>query len=216
MTTNSGFLVVKRYEALYREFAARPDFTLPIYALPLCGSDPERNTVRYRGLDRDAVTGRKCGTLAEVRVHELEQDGAVDDLDNFLATFAEAEDVLQWAEMESPGAYEIIWARIAGTGVFPPDRFVCLGFEPSYFTGDHFSAICDCMCFPRWHGTDPDGTLFRRYFDQLNPRGLFSSAQLASEFLAYYLSFDWTETGDYEIAEVWAASVAGAAIASCT
>ena len=24
-----------------------------------------------------------------------------------------------------------------------------LGFEPTWFWGDHFSAVCDCVCFPR-------------------------------------------------------------------
>jgi hypothetical protein len=59
-------------------------------------------------------------------------------------------------------------------------------------------------CFPRWHGTDPEGVLFREHFERLNRHGLFESAQEASAFLAFYLSFDWTETGEYEIAEVWA------------
>jgi len=71
-------------------------------------------------------------------------------------------------------------------------------------TGDHFSASCDCLCFPRWHGTDPEGLLFREHFSRLNRDGLFRSAQEARAFLRYYLSFDWTETGEYEIAEVWA------------
>ncbi len=59
------------------------------------------------------------------------------------------------------------------------------------------------MLIPRWHGTDEEGTLFLDHFSKLNRHGLFPTAQEAETFLKYYLSFDWTETGDYEIAEVF-------------
>jgi len=90
-------------------------------------------------------------------VAELDPD---DFGDGFLGTLEQAMDVLRWAHEETPEAYEVAWARVAGTSEAPPAGFVLLGFEPSYFTGDHFSAVCDCLCFPRWHGTDPEGTLF--------------------------------------------------------
>ena len=198
----SGYLVVKRFEVLYREFARDSRFTLPIYALPLFGRDPTEVAVRYQGLDRNPVMNSKYGSLADLRMRELDPS---DEHAGFLCSFEDAADVLGWAEYESPNDFEIIWTRIAGTLDEPPKRFEPLGYEPTYFPG-HFSALCDCMCFPRWHGTDPEGTLFRRYFEQLNANGLFNTAELAAEFLAYYLSFDWTETGEYEIAEVWAPS----------
>ena len=56
---------------------------------------------------------------------------------------------------------------------------------------------------PRWHGTDESGQLFLSYFRQLNRHGLFQAKSDAEEFLRYYLSFDWTERGDFEIAEVF-------------
>jgi hypothetical protein len=208
MTTNglwitSGFLVVKRFAALYAEFARDPEFDMPFYALPLFGAGPERLAVRYRGLDRDALTPQAKGSLAEIRLRELKGE-TIDGTEDFLATREQALDVLGWADEETPDVYEIIWTRIAGNEAAPPDGFTCLGFEPTYFTGDHFSAVCDCMCFPRWHGTDPEGVLFLPHFARLNPNGLFDDAAHASEFLAHYLSFDWTETGDYQIASVWA------------
>jgi hypothetical protein len=58
------------------------------------------------------------------------------------------------------------------------------------------------MLFPRWHGTDEEGELFIKYFNQLNSFGLFNSIETAEEFLQYYLSFDWTERDDYYIVEV--------------
>ena len=59
------------------------------------------------------------------------------------------------------------------------------------------------MLIPRWHGTDEEGTLFLKYFKQLNSFGLFNSIENAKEFLEYYLSFDWTERGEFYITEVF-------------
>lgn len=205
MSVTNGFLVVKRFEPLFRQFAADAKFDRRIYALPVHGDAPSAATVRYRGLDRDAIRPYAKGTLAEARMAELDPEDARGGL---LPTLDEALDVQRWAEEEAPGVHEIVWARVASEPVEPPPGFERLGFEPSYFTGDHFSAICDCMCFPRWHGTDREGILFREHFERLNQHGLFESAQEASAFLAFYLSFDWTETGEYEIADVWAPTTA--------
>ena len=103
---------VKRYDALYRAFAQRAEFDNAIYALPLFGTDPERLSVRYRGLDRDAISPAPKGTLAEIRLHELRGD-TIDGTEDFLATHAQALDVFGWAEEEAPGDYEIVWARLA-------------------------------------------------------------------------------------------------------
>ena len=59
------------------------------------------------------------------------------------------------------------------------------------------------MLIPRWDGTDREGTLFKEYLDKLNRYGLFETYDIAKAFLDFYLSFDWTETGEYEIAEVF-------------
>jgi hypothetical protein len=84
-----------------------------------------------------------------------------------------------------------------------PAGFSSIGFEPPFFYSDHFSASCDCMLVPRWHGTDKEGALFKEYFQMLNQYGLFADPLTAERFLKYYLSFDWTETGDYCITEVF-------------
>lgn len=199
----NGFLVVKRFEHIYSTFAKRSGFDKDIYALPLTGTTHSRLTVRYRGLDREAISPSPKGLLAEIRLYEL-KGNAIDGTEDFLTTHGDALDVLSWANVEFPGAYEIVWTRLASNEGPPPEGFACLGFDATYLTGDHFSAICDCMCFPRWHGTDPEGVLFRDHFNRLNTNGLFDDAEHASKFLARYLSFDWTETGDYEIASVWA------------
>jgi hypothetical protein len=202
--------VVKRFEILYGEFASRDSNTTSIYALPTFETLASEAAIRYRGLDRDAVrpSDWEGSPAAEIRMSEINPDidsGYSADYDRreFLATHVNAVEVLKWADEETPGVYEILWTRIAGRPDPPPPGFHAIGYEPTYFGSDHFSALCDCMCFPRWHGTDPGGTLFLPFFRQLNVNGLFDDAATAVEFLAFYLSFDWTETGNYETAEVW-------------
>ena len=180
-TAQHGFFVVKRFESLYREFAQETRFKIPTYAFPLFGTDPGRLSVRYHGLDRDAVCGKKKrnATLAEIRFDELERVGAV--VDEVIQSQEHADEILEWAEKERPGDYEIIWGRIRASAAVPPTGFRSIGWEPTYFGGDHFSAVCDCMCFPRWHGTDPDGTQLREYFARLNANGLFPAASTAAD-----------------------------------
>jgi hypothetical protein len=118
----------------------------------------------------------------------------------------DAQEILAWLDYETPGAskdLEITWTRLAGRSIQPPPNFRFIGYEPNYFAGDWFSPISDCMCFPRWHGTDREGVLFSDWFSRLNTQGLFDTKEEAQNFLNYYLSFDWTERGDYRIAEVW-------------
>ena len=206
MTLTSGFLVVKRFEHVYAAFAENPAFDNAIYALPLFGTTHERLSIRYRGVDREAVSPHAKGALAEMRLHEINGE-TFDGSDDFLSTREQALDILAWSNAEMPGVYEVVWARLASDDSPPPAGFELLGFEPTYFTRDHFSAVCDSMCFPRWHGTDREGTLFRAHFERLNANGLFDGAAHAVEFLAYYRSFDWTETGEFEIASVWGAAL---------
>ena len=213
----SGFLVVKRFEALYRDFASTGRFDRAIYALPVGGTGPDRVAVQYRGLDRDAIRpwrdkpwGDKEATSPRIRMAELlramldDPAFTFDGQEDFLRNERDAHQVLKWAEEEAPGDYEISWARVAGAPDAPPSGYQLLGYEPTYFVSDHFSPLCDCMCFPRWHGTDEEGSLFLDYFERLNPCGLFDDKQAAESFVAHYLSFDWTEQEDYLIAEVWA------------
>ena len=105
--------------------------------------------------------------------------------------------------IEDKQNYEVIWTRTIHTNINPPEGFYSIGYESSYFISDHFSASCDCMMIPRWHGTDDEGLLFMDYFNKLNQYGMFNSAEETEAFLKFYLSFDWTETGDYETAEVF-------------
>jgi hypothetical protein len=196
-----GFLIVKTFPKLYRDYAERYKLSRDIYAVPRIDRGPQDCKVQYRGLGRDALDPYENSEIrAEVRMLELERDARCED--GFLFDFADVQDVLRL--LEDRPDYEVIWTRIAHSLAPPPKGYHLVGYEPSYFSDDHFSASCDCMLFPRWHGTDEEGTLFTAYFQKLNQYGLFSSEQEARDFLRYYLSFDWTETGEYEIAEVFA------------
>ena len=195
----SGFLIVKTYPKLYYEYVARYNINFDIYAIPRIDKTPEQYTIQYRGLDRDALDDYKdSNILAEIRLWELRDKS----IDGFVFKYEDAQDVYDY--LDNKLDYEIIWARIAGYPELPPNGFKSIGFEPTYFTGDHFAPQCDCMPIPRWHGTDEkNGTLFTDYFLKLNKCGLFPSMKEVQLFVDYYLSFDWTEHDDYEIAEVF-------------
>ncbi len=139
-------------------------------------------------------------TDAELWMGELEDRGRCEG--GYIFELEDAQVAYDRLGHEKPD-YEVVWTRISGTASPRPPNFAHIGYEPTWFTGDHFSASCDCMLIPRWHGTDEEGRLFIDYFGQLNRHGLFPSSQQAESFLEYYLSFDWTETGDHEIAEIF-------------
>jgi hypothetical protein len=202
----SGFLIVKTYQTICSEYAKKYDLKRDFYGLPRIDRSPTEQRMQYRGLDRDALDAYKdSDNLAEIRMEELEKIGKCDD--GILLDIAIAREVWELLQ-EKKDEYEIVWTRIAGTDIDPPNGFESIGFEPSYFIGDHFSASSDCMIIPRWHGTDDEGTVFSEHFEKLNRYGLFEKPEQAKTFLDYYLSFDWTETGKYEIAEVFIALAA--------
>jgi hypothetical protein len=203
MKVESAFLVVKRFEVLYRNFAQKTHFNRAIYALPEASTDWTASRVRYHGLDRNPITAwdDARALAAQIRIAEI---GEVPRwIGCYLLQPEDVTDVLKWAEAEVPGEYEPIWARLAGSEITPPMSYRLVGYEPSFFPGGYFSASCDCMCFPRWHGTDVEGVLFSEHFKRLNNNGLFESSNEAVNFLSYYLSFDWTEQGDFTIIEDW-------------
>ena len=219
-----GYLVVQPFDVLYAEFAAKPKFNLEIYALPRYGTSPQSVLKHYHGLDRSPLESSgpappshmhiaapepfdyfKSATsvlAAQMRMHELEEEDR-----SFSGIIYDGEglnDVLRWLAEEREHGYETLWARVAGSHAVPPAGYHCLGLEPSYFPGGFFSPVCDALCFPRWHGTDSEGVLFREHFDRLNRYALFDDPEAADAYLKHYLSIPWTERGEFEIAEVWA------------
>ncbi|HLO18354.1 MAG TPA: hypothetical protein VK206_26210 [Anaerolineales bacterium] len=209
----SGFLIVRPYEWLYQRFWKPTEPEQFIYAIPRKGADPNSNEKRYHGISRGALEAwhEELRGAPHIEVPEdfraaaalrVLEDNGLADLD-FVFNYTDAHDI--FSKLDHPDSWELIWAANADSQVAEPPNTRLLGFEPTWFYGDHFSAIADSMCFPEWHGPDEDGTLFRDSFSRLNEYGLFPSPALAKDFLEFYRSFDWTETGDYVIAKVMAA-----------
>jgi hypothetical protein len=197
----AGFLIVKTYPAIYSDYVGKYELQKDFYGLPRKDFPDSKQIIQYRGIDRDALDPYKdSDNLSEIQMDELEKIGKCSD--GFLFDLSTAQEILDLLDDKQIN-YEIIWARTVNSNVAPPVGFESIGFEPTYFVGDHFSASCDCMVIPRWHGTDDEGTLFLEHFKKLNQYGLFNNPADAKLFLEYYLSFDWTETGDYEIAELF-------------
>jgi len=204
---SAGFLVVKTYPVLYRQHCQEYGLTRDLYAVPRTDREPDESAIKYRGLDREALQSWKEGELeAESFLTQLESGKELRSADGFIFLLRDARETYSLLG-DRQGEYEIIWSRVAGSEEAPPEGFQSLGFEATYFTGDHFSPSCDCMMFPRWHGTDDEGTLFLQYFRQLNSFGMFNTIEQARAFVECYLSLDWTEHDEYEFAEVFVRSV---------
>jgi hypothetical protein len=211
----STFLIVKRFETLYRSWEHRCPRGEGIYSLPEEGIEPEAVARKYRGTDREPLEGLSLEVMARIirnnpssidineraamlAIHYLTQ--GEHGLPFF--TLDQVRDV--YLTLGNPTKWEIIWVSIYQADIEPPPQTSLLGYEPCWFPDDGFSAICDCMCFPRWHGTDEEGTLFAGFHARLNENGLFNSPYDAKEFLDFYQSQDWTETGEYTIVAVYA------------
>lgn len=208
----AGYLIVRTYEALYRRFARPAD--RPIYSVPVKGVAPVAVPKRYRGIDREPLQAwtkqelqlgwpgveppasaeqEACLFLADLE----RRGGAVDEL---IVDWEGAKETYE--RLRSPRERELIWVT-AWSSQFERVDGDRLGFDAASLRSDYFSAICDTMCFPRWHGTDAEGTLFLRFHERLNQHALFDTVDDAREFLSFYRSLDWAETGDFTIAEIW-------------
>lgn len=209
---SSGFLVVRSFSFLYRRFDKPVTIGRDVYAIPRTDRKAEASARQYRGIDREPLEAWSAEELeldypyipkptepeACLRMSALESKGLVQD--NFIATQADALEVFR--RLRVPEEWDLIWAARVDRAHRPPEGSVLLGYEATYFCRDHFSAVCDSMCFPRWHGTDQAGELFASYFQLLNHAALFNSPEDAQRFLQFYRSTNWTETGDYAIAEI--------------
>jgi hypothetical protein len=210
---DQGFLIVEKYESLYDRYKERYNLTTARYAIPRIDLKPQDYRIQYRGIDRDCLEPNELTprNLAEIRLSELfnQKESGYKDFypqelwyeEDFIPVEL-LEEIYNYLEKDKSN-YETIFVKKADISCEIPKNFKSIGYEPSFFYSDHFSASCDCMLFPRWHGTDKEGELFLNYFKQLNSFGLFDAIEIAKEFLEYYLSFDWTERGEFYITEVF-------------
>lgn len=221
---NSGYLIVKTFERVYREYLElRSKRKSPlskdrvIYSIARNEKSADDYAKQYRGVCRDTLFSwdekdeevfRGSGMVAEPEDAELEAHLAVGRFEKAQETDSDFikshEDAVEaFNLLQPPIEREIIWIRDAESDLAGLPDYPLLGYDASYSGGDWFSAISDCMCFPVWHGTDKEGELFEEYHDKLNQYALFNTPETAREYLEYYLSFDWTEhVGEYAITEV--------------
>jgi hypothetical protein len=207
---HSGFLIVTRFELVYRDYWRPTSASELIYSIPQQGIPPNQVRKKYRGIARDSLIAwpsREFPDETWMGREEPEASQALEDLETthradegFIFSVQDARDV--YFLLRNPDNWELVWARNSDIDVDRTGVGATLGFEPTWFIGDRFSAVCDCMCFPRWHGTDKEGALFAKHYKRLNEHALFNSRDEAKDFLDFYRSFDWTETGDYVIAEI--------------
>lgn len=209
-----GFLIVETFERQYEDFSKPWGGPGDFYGIPKKGVPASQANKRYRGIDREP--------LQSYSDEDIEKFGdsiaprREDDCERFLAKLESREKLFEcfiddihdareaFSLVKKHQDYELIWARDYLYDEKPPTRAELLGYEPSWFGGDHFSAIADCMFLPRWHGPDKDGTEFRSEFGALSQHGLFNTPSEALAYLEHYRSFDWTETGHpWVLTEVW-------------
>lgn len=208
----SGYLIVKTFERMYREFWKPFEANEVIYSIPRKGVPPESYEKKYRGSGRDPLQPwieqlRDTGVV-EPTDNELEASLFLNDLDeigkskdDFVFSLDDVRELL--SKIHPPIERDIIWAARCDKQTKKPENSFLLGYEPTWFyPSDHFSAIADCMCFPRWHGCDLEGTLFKSYHEGLNEYGLYPTQDEAKSYLDFYLSHDWTEHGEYYFAEI--------------
>lgn len=224
---DSGYLIVKTFERMYREYLQLRDirnYPLPndhvIYSIPLKGVSAGTYAKRYRGVCREPLfpwneTDEKFfrgsdmviqPLDAELKAHlaigQLDDENDPEDEEDEIVIRSHEDAIRIFGLLEAPVEREVIWVRKTESVLTNQPDYPLLGYDPAWFGGNWFSAISDCLCFPRWHGTDSEGQLFKKYHEKLNKHALFDNPQIARDYLEYYRSFDWTETGDYNIIEV--------------
>jgi hypothetical protein len=199
----SGYLIATRFNVLYAaalasgRYVTNPATSEPVYGIPHRSRPvPPQGMPQYRGIDRDPPDPDSLSAETdEANLLLPEILSAADRTDGWVT--AEKDILRVWNALGARQAkYEIIFGKEWEDAAEPPPGAQFLGCDAAYFASDHFSCICDALFIPLWHGTDPEGTLFKEYFCRLNTNGLFNSNDEALEYLRYYLGFDWTEHDD--------------------
>ena len=209
-TVTSGYLIEKTFGRMYREYVdwltrRRPDrLNKRGYAWPYAGICPDQMAKQYRGLQREPmqdwgaclfdsgpVEPTQQEFAASVFLAELESAGRFDD--DFAVSLEDAVEVLR--KIPAPVEREIIWARRMDARDNPPPGTVLLGYEPSqFYPPECISPIAEWMFYSDSAELDPEGTVFRFYFDKLNQWGLFDTQADAHEYLDAYLAFVPTDS----------------------
>jgi len=182
----SMFITATPYEILYKSHLSRfKKHPLNIYGLPF-HEEPQKI---YQGVDREGI-------------------GQFDQKGNYVSDedLKTEIDLLEYMSANNINKkMDVLWIRSYGDSTDCPQHYEFLGYDISYepSISGTFSIICDCLFICRWHGCDPEGTLFVDDFNKLNENGLFSNSDDAYQYMVRYLKQDWTERGEYYILEVF-------------
>ena len=100
---------------------------------------------------------------------------------------------------------DVVWFKVYGSIANAPNGYESCGYDITFVPeiNGAYSIINDCMFICKWHGCDYEGTTFHDYFIALNNNGLFSDIEIAIRYMKYYLSFEWTERGEFCICEIF-------------
>lgn len=107
---------------------------------------------------------------------------------DLLPTVEHAHEIL--ALTDDPSIQEVIRATRRSTEA----RGGTLGFDVGYWGSDHFSALCDSLLMPRWHGAPPEAfDALRSWGEKLTPAQLLATSADAHAFRSWYLAQEWSE-----------------------
>jgi hypothetical protein len=199
MEVTAGFLVVKTFERMYREYLDKFE---KWWKLEYPSSVPvllEQMPGKYRGIARDSLqpwhesfrdTGVTEPTEQELAasffMYELSESGKADD--DFIFNLSDAKRLLD--KIPKPTEREIIWARRMDKTNPPPPETVVLGYEPSeFYPCDHNSIICRNAFFRYWrtdHQGDPHKIILETFHTRLNKWGLFDTLSSAEQYLDFF------------------------------
>lgn len=196
MEFSAGFLIVKTFERMYRDYLtsfeklrqSNSDFThAPV---PL-----ERMPGKYRGVARNPMEPwiedfSGSGLFDEPTEQELAASLFMTKLRDagkaegfFVFALDDARKL--FGMIQPPVEREIIWARRMDKADTPPSETIVLGYEPIDFYGDFTSLIAGVLFFHYWETTDmddPDGTRAKIHYPRLNKWGLFDVPTHAQEY----------------------------------
>lgn len=197
MEYSAGFLIVKTFERMYREYRIR----LEKYRQdrPRIAHGPkllEQMPGKYRGVARDPFEPwnenfRGMGLFDE----PTKQERAANLFLNELCESGKAEGFFIFAMDDArkifdmilpPVEREIIWARRVDRDDPPPPETTILGYEPIDFYGDFSSLIAGVAFFLRSLNPtidDPDGMRARIHYARLNQWGLFNKPDDAHKYV---------------------------------
>lgn len=183
----SGFCIVEQYAHVYQKELPRfRDAGFNAYALPY-GDRPKK---RYLGIGNPASTEEDLGVSWGIDYTLLQSEiEALDIRDTF---YAQAH-------------CDLVWVKLHGAVAISPEGYEFCGYDITYppTVEGAYSIINDCMFICKWHGCDAAGIAFLSYFEKLNENGLFDDADTALAYMNHYLSFDWTERGEYCICGIF-------------